>query len=247
MARGGVYVLGVVVTDRAAEPAQPLAGFWSLAAGVGAEQVWTCVPPGSGTRMGLDRDEDGVRDADERDAGTSPGDPLDVPGGPALIVVESGKVDLKEKVIAFGVERSFSWKSRASAAIVPPLPGTAGDPTVGGATLRLYNASGSGEQVTVALPAADWERTGSGYKYCPQGSTVRCVVVRPRTFSIKGKGTDWPYTLDERRQGRMAVRLTLGDGVQWCAESGARIDIAGRFKGARPTGVVAPCPVAPAG
>ena len=116
-----------------------------------------------------------------------------------------------------------------------------------GATLRLYNASGSGEQWTLALPASGWQRTGSGYKHCPKGTTVRCVTVRPHSFTVKLEGTDIGYTLDERRHGRLAVRLTLGTGVQWCAESGARIDVPGRFRGARATGVVGPCPVAPAG
>jgi DNA-binding beta-propeller fold protein YncE len=245
--RSGLYVFGVVVSDRAAEPAEPLATFWQFAAASGFEQAWTCVPPGSGARMGLDRDEDGARDADERDAGTNPGDPLDVPGGPVLTVVEGAKLDLKEKVVAFGVERQLTFKPRGSTAIVPPAPGSAGDPTVSGATLRLYNASGSGEQWTLALPASGWQRTGSGYKHCPKGTTVRCVTVRPHSFTVKLEGTDIGYTLDERRQGRLAVRLTLGTGVQWCAESGARIDVPGRFRGARATGVVGPCPVAPAG
>jgi len=243
--RGGLSVLGVVVTDRGAEPPQPLASLWGLAASPGAEQVWTCVPPGSGVRMGIDRDEDGVRDRDERDAGTNPGDPLDVPGGAALVAVETGKLDLKEKAIAFGVERTFTFKPRASTAIVPPAAGSAGDPTLHGATLRLYNASGSGEALTVALPAAAWTRSGTGYKHCPKGASVLCVTVRPRTFSVKAKGTAFGYTLDERRQGSLAVRLTLGSGVQWCAETGAKLDLPGRFKSARSAGVPGPCPAVP--
>jgi hypothetical protein len=245
--RGGLYVLGAVVTDRAAEPAESVPGLWSLAANPGLEQLWTCVPPGSGARMGLDRDEDGVRDADERDAGTNPGDALDVPGGAALTVVESGKLDLREKVVGLGVERKLGFKPRASAAIVPPLPGSAGDPTIAGATLRLYNASGSGEQWTVELPASGWERTASGYRWCDDTGGMGCVVVRPRRFSVKLEGTDVEYTLDERRQGHLAVRLTLGTAVQWCAETGARIDTVGRFRGARSTGTVGSCPAAPAG
>jgi len=34
--------------------------------------TFTCVPPGSGTWMGIDRDIDGVLDGDEIDAGTDP-------------------------------------------------------------------------------------------------------------------------------------------------------------------------------
>ncbi len=41
--------------------------------------TYTCVPPGSGTRIALDRDEDGALDGDERLAGTDPADPTSVP------------------------------------------------------------------------------------------------------------------------------------------------------------------------
>jgi hypothetical protein len=36
-----------------------------IAAEFGQELTFTCVPPGTGTRIGIDRDEDGVYDADE--------------------------------------------------------------------------------------------------------------------------------------------------------------------------------------
>jgi hypothetical protein len=48
----------------------------------GQERTYTCVPPGSGERIGLDRDEDGFFDRVEIDAGTDPADPLDFPGAP---------------------------------------------------------------------------------------------------------------------------------------------------------------------
>jgi hypothetical protein len=37
--------------------------------------TFTCVPPGSGERIGVDRDGDGAWDGDERDAHTDPADP----------------------------------------------------------------------------------------------------------------------------------------------------------------------------
>lgn len=36
----------------------------------GGELTYTCAPPGSGVRAGIDRDEDGVLDGDEEDAGS---------------------------------------------------------------------------------------------------------------------------------------------------------------------------------
>jgi hypothetical protein len=45
-----------------------------------AEMTFTCGPPGSGTRMALDRDRDGALDGDERLQGTDAADPGSEPG-----------------------------------------------------------------------------------------------------------------------------------------------------------------------
>ncbi len=45
----------------------------------GGELTYTCTPPGSGQRIGLDRDLDGYLDGDERAAGSDPADPLSTP------------------------------------------------------------------------------------------------------------------------------------------------------------------------
>jgi DNA-binding beta-propeller fold protein YncE len=45
----------------------------------GRELTYTCVPPGSGTRIGIDRDGDGHLDGDEVDAGSDPADPASMP------------------------------------------------------------------------------------------------------------------------------------------------------------------------
>ncbi|HYU34804.1 MAG TPA: hypothetical protein VEW48_21860 [Thermoanaerobaculia bacterium] len=42
------------------------------AAQKGGELTYTCTPPGSGVRVGIDRDEDGILDGDEEDAGSDP-------------------------------------------------------------------------------------------------------------------------------------------------------------------------------
>ena len=47
----------------------------------GAALTFTCAPPGSGERIGLDRDLDGALDGDERAAGTDPADPVSRPAG----------------------------------------------------------------------------------------------------------------------------------------------------------------------
>jgi sugar lactone lactonase YvrE len=80
--RGALYVGGGNwVTDRDSEPLRTTTFMKNLAGSAGQEVTFTCVPPGSGIRMGLDRDLDGFFDTDEIDAGSDPADPSSVPGG----------------------------------------------------------------------------------------------------------------------------------------------------------------------
>ncbi|KYF84154.1 hypothetical protein BE17_34435 [Sorangium cellulosum] len=65
--------------DRACEPWRSGAELRLLARGRRGELTYTCVPPGSGERIGIDRDGDGFRDGDERDAGSDPADAASVP------------------------------------------------------------------------------------------------------------------------------------------------------------------------
>jgi DNA-binding beta-propeller fold protein YncE len=55
--------------DQRARKPLPDAAVRALVAKTGRELTYTCVPPGSGTRIGIDRDEDGVLDGDEPPAG----------------------------------------------------------------------------------------------------------------------------------------------------------------------------------
>jgi DNA-binding beta-propeller fold protein YncE len=60
----------------------PLISDWILrmqALAPGGELTYTCTPPGSGERMGLDRDQDGFFDSDETTAGSRPDDPASRP------------------------------------------------------------------------------------------------------------------------------------------------------------------------
>ncbi|MDH5392868.1 MAG: hypothetical protein OEY11_06735 [Gammaproteobacteria bacterium] len=52
----------------------------ALAKKLDGELTFTCVPPGSGQRIALDRDEDGVYNLDEVAAGTKPNDATSFPG-----------------------------------------------------------------------------------------------------------------------------------------------------------------------
>jgi hypothetical protein len=56
---------GLFTTDQAGQDALDLASLLEMAAGEAGEMTFTCAPPGSGQRMALDRDEDGLLDGDE--------------------------------------------------------------------------------------------------------------------------------------------------------------------------------------
>jgi DNA-binding beta-propeller fold protein YncE len=79
--RGAAYdlELGAWVTDRDSDAPLTSASLRALASQPGQELTFTCVPPGSGVRIGVDRDLDGFFDRDELDAGSDPGDPADRP------------------------------------------------------------------------------------------------------------------------------------------------------------------------
>jgi hypothetical protein len=75
---GFLYVgSGLFRTDRRGSPPISAAVLQLLATHGDHPTTYTCVPPGSGTRLGVDRDGDGVWDGDERDAHTDPADPSD--------------------------------------------------------------------------------------------------------------------------------------------------------------------------
>jgi DNA-binding beta-propeller fold protein YncE len=73
---GFLYVgSGLFVRDRHGQPPITDAALRSLATSFDHPVTYTCVPPGSGKRVGVDRDEDGAWDGDERQAHTDPADP----------------------------------------------------------------------------------------------------------------------------------------------------------------------------
>jgi hypothetical protein len=68
-------------SDYDGEPTTSKSDLLALAATPGQELTFTCVPIGSGARIGVDQDGDGFRDGSERDAGSNPADPNSVPNG----------------------------------------------------------------------------------------------------------------------------------------------------------------------
>ena len=194
------------------------------------------MPPGSGARIGVDRDDDGVLDRDELDAGTDPADPHSTPAivGPwPTVPARSLRLADATGPPAKPSRRRVSFKSTTSKLdaladrIVPPPSGSAGDPTVAGAVLSVYNAAGlTDDDVRVDLPASGWKiRAGSCQLSLPQRRSRRGRLERDREarrdLGAGRDGAGFAYTLDEPSQRAIAVRLTLGSGVRWCAEARA--------------------------
>jgi hypothetical protein len=77
---GFVYVgSGNFRSDRQLLPPIPDAALQLVATYLDLPVTYTCVPLGSGTRIGVDRDGDGFWDGDERDAHSDPADPSSTP------------------------------------------------------------------------------------------------------------------------------------------------------------------------
>ncbi len=313
--RGAVYVgSGSFQTDRVADGLLTATQVRQLAATPGQEITYTCVPPGNGTRIGIDRDEDGFRDRDELDQGSDPADPNSVPGSTtttstsststsssssststsssststsvsttstststsstssstttststttsssippaAAVLVQTTSFTMQEGSLPPGT-RKYSFKSSTKRdplpnRVSPPAFDSTGDPSLHGATLRIYNASGSGETVTVVVPGGPgWKRTGAGgyaYKNPDTNGAVRKLQIKRDLLKVSGGGASWGYSLDEPTQGQVAVRVTAGSGPTWCAVAGTppfvpRRDEPGRYQAASKTPPPAACP-----
>ena len=75
---GFLYVgNGRFISNRAGQLTSSSATLRDLPASCGQDLAltFTCVPPGAGVRVAIDRDGDGFRDGDEQDAGTDPANP----------------------------------------------------------------------------------------------------------------------------------------------------------------------------
>jgi DNA-binding beta-propeller fold protein YncE len=68
--RGYLYVgSGIYVTDRAKQPYTTAAALQAIGTQTNNSVTYTCVPPGSGLRIGVDRDQDGIYDGDDKNLG----------------------------------------------------------------------------------------------------------------------------------------------------------------------------------
>jgi hypothetical protein len=269
--------------DRASEPLLSDAQVRAFAATPGQELTYTCVPRGNGTRIGIDRDEDGFFDRTELDAGSDPADPSSTPSGGTtttttttpgsttttttlqpFTLIQTTALKLTDDLESlFNGKVSFKASTKkdpvANRIVVPP-PGSPGDPRLGAAALRIYNSAGLTNDFDLRpLAAAGWTLLGSetspkGYRY--RGKDIGDNIIKSVTLkadSLKVKGFSF-YTLDEAAQGRVAVKLLMGD-LAWCADapakasgnppSTAKNDRPGKFTAQPKTPAPSACPPEP--
>jgi YVTN family beta-propeller protein len=269
--RGAVRLpSGLFQTDRASEPTLTDPQVRALAAVAGQELTYTCVPPGSGERIGVDRDGDGAFDRDEIDGGFDPADPASFPGSFDYTLIQTTSLTLKDDSTppANPAKRKVSFKSTTKLdpmanRITPPAPGSAADPTLHGATVVVYNGTGlTDDAATVTLPASGWTLLGTptnpkGYRFKQSGGTISTVVLKADSLTVKGGKAGFDYSLDEMQQGRVAVRLNLANLTGWCADAPAKAtgnpsstasnDRIDKFVAQKKTPAPGACPAAPLG
>jgi hypothetical protein len=161
-----------------------------------------------------------------------------------VVTIQSTSLTLKDRSAAPADpnRRKIAFKSvtggDASAhQIVVPARGTAGDPTPGGGTgggavLQVYNSNGSGEKVSVVLPASGWTalddgQTPRGYKYkdaLGQHAGVKQMSLKASSLpkaklKLVGRGPNLPDpTLPFALP--VLVQLHASDGACWEAGFG---------------------------
>jgi hypothetical protein len=158
---------------------------------------------------------------------------LGMSGAPALAAdttVTGRKLLIKDFTRPGQADRKVIFQSR-DPIVVPAAPGSAGDPTLNGGSLDVRNTAGSGESMTLALPAGNWLLRSGYYLY-------REVVKNPPTHEYKikvivrsgqvrglvrdGRGSLISYTLDEPTQGSVGVRVATG-ADRYCLDFGGEV------------------------
>lgn len=182
---------GLFQPDRQDEPPWNDAALRALADTPGQEVTYLCAPPGSGKRIGVDQDQDGVFDGDERDLGTDPGDERSLPnraidcGGSS--VLQGARVVIGNNLTPSGDE---TLRVQGEWTLEITSPGI--DPVAYGVRVRVDDALG---QPLFNRVIGRGEPIGRGYP----------------GWRVNRAGTRWTYR-DRRGEGSMGVTsVTIED------------------------------------
>ena len=217
-ARGWLFdpATNLFQSDRAADAAIGDAALRDVADVAGQELTYTCVPPGSGERIGIDRDEDGILDGDED--GTAP---AGCPPAPASGCKVAGGSSFLLRVTPTKERLTWSWKRGAQTDL-----SDFGNPAIGTTVydLCVYKASTLAMDVSVP-PQTFWKATGvSGFRYSDrtlanngtQTLTLKAGATGKAKASYKGKGATLPLpSLDQGLTMPVTVQLRNDAGECW--------------------------------
>jgi YVTN family beta-propeller protein len=211
-------------SDKSAEPLINDNDLRALASSPGQELTYTCVPPGSGQRSGIDRDADGILDGDEDSCSPAPLTGCKLPGQSLLLMK------------ATAGREQLSWKWQKGDADVSEL----GNPLTGATGYRLCIYGGTAADLLVEADVGPqgscggkpcWRQTGSGLKY--KDKTLSAAGTQLITLKAgspgkasalwKGKGSNLPLP-QLPAQGLalpVTVQLNNSDGTCWEAGYGS--------------------------
>ncbi len=231
--RGAVYnpATDRFQPDRASDPTLTDAQLRALIDTVDEFATYTCAPPGSGTRMGVDRDEDTFFDTDEIDAGSDPADPSSIPGGgptptcaatPVTGCHAAGKSLLLIRTASGKEKLVWRWLKG-----VMPLDQSAfGDPTSStGYALCVYTGTEMSE-LNVPPGGSAWTTSSSGFKYTDSSLAqdgVRKILLKAGEAGkgkvlVRGRGASLPLPPVPPGGYVTPVTVQLTNGIGQCWE-----------------------------
>ncbi len=239
---------GQMRSDRASEPLVGEGTVRALAATAGQELTYTCVPPGSGQRVGVDRDQDGFFDQDEIDAGSDPADPFSTPGGASTTSTSTsstvppppttsstipglqGQAILGKSFLLRDpkpgldpTKRTFTMTAKEVAS-PNTLFGTT-NPIANGAVLVVLLNGGAGfQQQQFVLPPGtpQWKGLKGGFQYRSTGviRTVRIKKTLNGTFTIKVVARGSTVPVPPNPTSHVEVILAFGASDLYCTSFG---------------------------
>jgi DNA-binding beta-propeller fold protein YncE len=218
-ARGWLYLpaSAAFTSDRIAEGLIGDADLRDVADVAGQELTYTCVPPGSGVRIGIDRDDDGTRDGDEG------GSPSACPPAPAVGCRVAAASSLQMRAEAGREKLAWRWAKGA-----PVDPSDLGDPVGGTTTYDLCIYDGDGLILSAHVPAqAGWKSIASGVKYSDrtlandgiQSVLLKSGLAGKTRTSVKGRGVDLPILPFPPGGPTLPVTVQLANDLAECWES----------------------------
>lgn len=203
----------------------------ALAAVPGQALTYSCVPPGSGRRIGIDRDADLMLDGDERDAGSDPGDPTSLPAD--VVRCDSG-TSLTKPLLKVSKNASVAGAQRLNAKgeFVLAHNDAPIDPIAYGFSFRVDDKDGNTVFARTVPPGAPVERRDPGWKanrkntkwsFKDRDGTLAAGITRvtvqdksnrtPGLFAFKVTGKNGDFQIDPAAL-PLSLVVVLGNGYQ---------------------------------